>query len=109
MIKCPDCNGLLEFLEETKTYTRYTCENQCNGENSHDAHYCNRCNFVMDGEYCTECFSECDECGDLTDKGQFCSPDCKKAYHDAYKHHGELASYYAYEESKYDDYYGGDY
>lgn len=106
-MSCPDCGGPLEEIEWAKDYTRKVCENQCHGENSHDAHYCKLCDELLKTEWCWECYSTCDECEQVF-KGQeqFCSPACDKAYHAAYKHHNELADYYRYEESKYDSYYG---
>ena len=55
MSKCPDCNGPLEAIEWTKTYTRMVCEDRCNGENSHDAHYCVKCDSIIEDEECEEC------------------------------------------------------
>ena len=104
-MKCPDCNGPLEWIESQTSYDRKVCENRCQGENSHDAHYCKLCGEIMEFEWCYECYSTCEECEKVF-KGQsmWCSPECKDIYHREYKHHNEMASYMKYEESKYDHY-----
>lgn len=101
---CPNCKKELECIETGENYQRYVCGERCEGEDSFDAHFCKKCGELMEGE---ECVNICDECGSHLTHGkeQFCSEICNKAYHDAYKHHGEDAARIAYEESKYDNYY----